>query len=328
MQGFFIILGSVALNQFNRIVNPLFWFFLSLVSKILFVNSESAVRKINDELIKRGYISSLQAAVHNVPADGIHYILHGWVPVFFYKQIIENYTPNGKVAYIIISFGEYNANYVMGLIDSTMTKIDSHGEKKKSGLKLRVACPVSPYVCVIDDTITPDAPYPTGLFEWQIKLCDQIMSPDTLLCKNRRVQDYIGVLITGPSGVGKSTFCYWLGRQLREQNGADPTVATLQLTCPGLSINKLLLTPTKEAPLILDISEFDVATEYAISGQEAKRDYYTMARNKSTLTETLDRIRDTPYVYAVFSMNTELEEFEKKHPYCTQVGRITHKLKL
>lgn len=87
----------------------------------------------------------------------------------------------------------------------------------------------------------------------------------------------------------------------------------------------MILQPTAERPVILDISEFDVSAAYAMSGQEMSSKCYTLARNKTTLMETLDRIRDTPHVYAIFSMNTPLEEFETEYPFCSQVGRITHK---
>jgi hypothetical protein len=298
---------------------------ISRVGKIVIADSATRVSIIDDELIERGTIVIHCADTRNPPSDGPHWLFHGWWLILLYKRTSpQTDHGGGEPSYVIVSFGPA-ARYIDDLLKGT-SKLVVSSDKNATTVHMRSGENPNPFSSSTTGYEDPAPDEPSGKFLWQSQLAKDVIVAYSDKSRQVRNKNYAGVLISGPSGRGKTTFAYWLAMALK-QSGLEPTVAHLKLTAPGVRLSDLIGNPHKDRPVIICVDEFDEAAKHAKKARE-KGVGHSLARRKCDLTCTMDRIRDTPHVYFVATMNMPLKKFEKKYPHCAQVGRITCSLQI
>jgi hypothetical protein len=98
--------------------------------------------------------------------------------------------------------------------------------------------------------------------------------------------------------------------------GKKPTVLTgFRPTSKGLSLKTLSdFNPTKDSPLIVDITEFDKAIEYAES--KTIKEVECLAKDRSALKGMLESIKRLPFIIAVMTCNTPIKVLQSDEREC------------
>jgi hypothetical protein len=135
------------------------------------------------------------------------------------------------------------------------------------------------------------------------------------------------VLLTGPSGAGKTLTGYYLSRALRRQ-GKDPTViAGFNLLTEGASVDDVL--PPRiadQSPHILILNEIHEAFEHSMSAENKSSSlhgYRSIASNQTSMCNFLDSLSYNPNLIVIGTTTRSKEELQKDfYPYVRE-GRFT-----
>jgi hypothetical protein len=88
-----------------------------------------------------------------------------------------------------------------------------------------------------------------------------------------------------------------------------------RFTTIGLGLNTLTgFGATKNAPIILDVTEFDKAIEFAESKEVKERE--CLAKDKSALKGTLEALKHFPNIIVIMTGNTSLDTLQADSRSC------------
>jgi hypothetical protein len=141
-------------------------------------------------------------------------------------------------------------------------------------------------------------------------------------------QNYCRTVISGKPGIGKSTVCKLLARELKASLCFD-----LDITSPGNDIMVLYkeAKPTKDNPIIIQIDEFDIIIHNIHNNVNIqKTDWvYTRIKDKSSLCTFMSEfIPCMPYTIWVFTTNKELAYFNKLDDAYIAPHRVDYSIEL
>lgn len=161
---------------------------------------------------------------------------------------------------------------------------------------------------------------PTILYESQLKLLKKII-------KIFLIQRNVKVLISGTPGTGKSVMGrivkYYLDKVMKGYN--SHVYEGLDFSVPRFSLDNQILKKTlnPNKPSILVIDEVDIFFEQSLNPQ-AGRPFQGMAHasNRQSMLKTLDNIKDTPNVIAIYTTNVPLDTMKTKYEAYIRTGRV------
>lgn len=142
---------------------------------------------------------------------------------------------------------------------------------------------------------------PTKMYPRQ---CDII----TQMIERYRTNNNVSVLLSGKTGSGKTITGRFLCKILEQYNVAPILIEGYSPLKKGLPIDPFLTQATKLTPVILVIDEIDVAIASVMSERVNSSEWCSHADNKCELVKFLDKLRDTPYLYVIYSCNTPLDK--------------------
>jgi hypothetical protein len=129
-------------------------------------------------------------------------------------------------------------------------------------------------------------------------------------------------VISGNSGSGKSTIGLLLAAELGGTLCTDFCPST-----PGHSLTDLYtkVNPTKESPLIIELSEIDGLLKGLEEGLRGHRDIPTLVTNKSTWNAFMDSLQYYfPHLIVIMTTNVELDTIMAIDPSYLRKGRVDH----
>jgi hypothetical protein len=247
---------------------------------------------------------------HNKPGEGYHVLLkHGLI--IAHKIIINTQQGDSRIEYDLYILGVKALSFIESELignerNLCVTYISALAPWKISATTTRIELPLKPR-------------------DWQIKWCKKIIS-------DYNINHRSSIVISGPSGSGKSKFGDFIARQiqLNSKFKIDPTVIKhVDLTSKGLCLDDIITNvPTPINPIILLLDEYDTAINYAIGERKNQTDFSCMAESKPSLLNLLDRLSETKFIVLIATMNESVDALMKNKttlPFLRK-GRFDHHL--
>ncbi len=145
---------------------------------------------------------------------------------------------------------------------------------------------------------------------------------DAIIClRNLKYKNVVSV-ISGNSGSGKSTIGLLLAAELGGTLCTDFCPST-----PGHCLTSLYtkISPTKESPLIIELSEIDGLLYGLKEGLRGHRDIPTLVTNKSTWNSFMDSLQYYfPHLIIIMTTNVDLDTIMAIDSSYLRKGRVDH----
>lgn len=245
------------------------------------------VRTIDDYISKRGHSQVTSLAPFAPPRDGVCWWFDGGLVIAVRCTVRGDRST--RTTYDLFIFGAKGVARVKKLL---------YGDSQS----IMVTHVDYPHLHRGDITTTPyDCKNKPNLE--QKKIVKSILAAYNDRSKGHSVH-YASALICGPPGCGKTEIAFLVARELLNR-GVIPIVNVIDLTTRGMSPNDTFDSTSSAQPAIILMDEYDRAISHAEDGKN-KSDGKSIAENKSSLCEYLDRIARVNHVIVIATTNLDI----------------------
>lgn len=290
----FIIAASSGMftSYFVSLLNVLISFFCYRE----IVDTSIRVRALDDKFAACGWTQARYLDVNHLPADGLH-CLFIWGIIIGHRTTVRT-DRNIRIQYELFIFGRFAYKHIKKLLDGDSTTINvAYCDQPALWRGERNTVPYILEYC------------PT---KWQSELISTIMH----IYEKRR---HASVIIYGDPGLGKSQVAMLLNREMSNYGNYEPTTVVADPTSRGLTVNDIVYPPQNESPVIVLFNEYDRVVKNAEESPELTSDGVSIACNKTSLLNALDRINAMKNVILIATMNAKIESLA---PAYTRKGRF------
>jgi len=208
-----------------------------------------------------------------------------------------------------------NQSYTIDVVGDYYTKI-IEGILNGNGDRVRVV-----NYSVINDNIfarTMDKIPLQDIYGCQQTIVDYVINAYTLShTKN------ITILISGPSGIGKSTVAFWIAQTMKKKLTVDPyLIKGFNVNCAEMQYHPIInhYSPKSSSPAILLLDEFDIAMKNANIGSDKNPN--AISANKTNLNNFLDAINDEQFLVTVATTNVPINDINNQFAVYCRKGRF------
>ena len=134
----------------------------------------------------------------------------------------------------------------------------------------------------------------------------------------------VTILITGASGVGKSTIAIGIAQMMKRRLAVDPyLVKGFNINCEEIQYHPIInhYSPKHGSPIILLLDEFEVALKNANSDKDDNK-AHAISANKTNLNNFLDAINDEQFLITVATTNMDIDEINNQYGVYCRKGRF------
>lgn len=254
---------------------------VSLVCRRELVVSRDAVRVMDQLFAKHGWTQTRHLDADNLPSEGLHVMMTRRGLVIGNRKT-DHFPQGGKQdKYELYIFGHAVYAHIRAILTGNKdTIIVTYCESPTLWRGERSA---TPYMMGQQE--------PVG---WQIVCIQDILSQFKLAKR-------ASFILWGEPGTGKSYVAMLLNKALI--NGYDPVTVVANPTNRGLSISDIVFPPPEGKVTIVLFNEFDKVIEHAESSVEKSSEGISIASNKTSLLNALDRINAMKGVILIATMN-------------------------
>jgi hypothetical protein len=280
---------------------------LSIVFTIYCTGDDEQVTTMDEILMKRGYCLYQYIPPHEsrtgVPAGGVHFMFINYGFICAIKIGSPQVDGVMKFQYKLYIFGTGARNAVKKIYN-----------KQGKILTMKIYKPNEYSTTIITEYLQDNL---IIAYDWQQKLADEMM-------EFYHTKQNCKILISGGSGVGKTTMGDIIYRSLVNKGKSPCLCQNFDLTTPGLLLDNAFgcFQLSEQEPLILMLDEFDCAVKNAMSDVALKDDKWCLAKNKSTLNQFLDRVARLQYLIVIATSNMRIEEFDANYHWFVRLGRF------
>lgn len=247
------------------------WFVVDLT-----IESGQHKSQMAQYIAENAFRSPRKSGVLNLPAPGLH-IMWGAI-------VMMSITSSGTSAYRVFTWGK------------TAKELISKFNGRKNGVTVLYAEQPSAYSSVTEESVRFDL----TPVEWQCELLE-IVGQQYAKTQNATV------LISGAAGTGKSTMGMFLSGLLKKQYHCVPQVLIFDPTLPGMKCGDVVGYASVLNPTIIMINEYDRVVKHAEESKSVKPMEAALMQNRTSATQTLDRLAMTEHVIVVFTTNEPID---------------------
>ena len=287
---FYTCFGSVS----TIIISTLCWSVIRFFLYTYEYKTYYITKMINKLVISHAWYSPKEFDGENyIPSDGFHF---AWLsgPIIFKKDAKSQYGSDG-CCYKVYLFNKKSLRYLQFkpiYTDNSIqiTFLDSIHSSNPSRLTTEVYLPCP------------------NCSNEQSKVVNDIFS------KYENGMNTIVTMITGIPGTGKSTTSEYVYMKFK-QNGYTPKlIRNFHPADRGMSIYITIDHIIKlDSPVIMEISEYDIAVEKSLLSEDSSRDTKAHAQNKASFATFHDFISRKPGLIVICTSNKSLDQMKKMH---------------
>lgn len=282
--------GTTAIKNIYRILN----------AKRIVVQNDSFIRAIDNYLLKKLKLLETGSCIIDTvvtPMPGI-------------------YTVNEQDGYIIIKVEstKQTKKYTIDLVGTQCSQQFMNLLNGNIGRIRVINCSV--FLKRLDARATNKPPLP-NMFPGQTTIVEKVVE-----MYNNSANKNVSILVSGTSGLGKSTIGFLIAQKLKNDFGIDPyLIKGFNITCDVMQYHPLIAhySPDLNTPIVLLLDEFDIAINRAENGDP---DGVAIASNKSNLNGFLDSIGEESYLITVATTNVPLNDMVAQYPVYCRRGRF------
>jgi len=133
------------------------------------------------------------------------------------------------------------------------------------------------------------------------------------------------ILISGGSGLGKSSVAFGITQILKRRLGVDPyLIKGFNVNSEEMQYHPIInhYSPKRESPVILLLDEFDIALKNANLPESSDNNAHAISANKTNMNNFLDAINDEQYLITVATTNMSLAEINNQFGVYCRKGRF------
>lgn len=137
----------------------------------------------------------------------------------------------------------------------------------------------------------------------------------------------VSVLISGPTGLGKSTIALLVAQKIKSELDVDPfLIKGFNVMADEMQYHPVIghYSPMSNSPIILLLDEFDLAMKEADSPAppNGRKDGLAIAANKTNLNNFLDAINDESFLIVIATTNTAIADLNATYGVYCRKGRF------
>lgn len=269
-----------------------------------FINTFDNFTLMEMKLLEKGnYIGDVVC----IPMDGIYIVSTDKKDGY---MVIKKCTNGDTKRYLIDIVGSYYHDKVKEIINGDANTV-------------RVAI-VTVFNDGLNARVMNKAPI-VGIYPSQQKISEYVI--DTYKSKPTK---NVSILVSGNSGLGKSTVATVIAQQLKVDLGVDPyLIKDLNLFTNQIQYHPIIAyySPKKDTPVILLLNEIDIAMMHALNidnNQQngGNQNVLAIAANKTNMNNFLDAINDESFLITVMTTNVSIDDMNANYGVFCRKGRF------
>lgn len=276
-----------------------------LNAKRVKIINESFIREIDMFIMKEKNLQvngGFTADVIPFPMDDIYTISTSGQSGYI---ILKKESSDDKSSYTIDIVGDYYKNIIDGILSGNANRVRI------------VNCSIvnkKILVRTMDNNPMQDI-YPS-----QKVIVDYVIDTYTTSQKKNII-----ILVSGDSGLGKSTIAFWITQMMKTRLSVDPyLIKGFNINCEEIQYHPIInhYSPKSNSPIILLLDEFDIAMKKADMPDSPDKSAHTISANKTNMNNFLDSINEEQFLIVVATTNTTIDEINNKFKIYCRKGRF------